>query len=212
MNAHHRGEVSLAAGLACIAGFVDAVAYVHLGGYFVSFMSGNSTRGGVELAHGSLHGWALAVGLVAAFVFGVICGSVLTHVVREHQRAAVLVLVAFTLMLAALTGTSASLGFAAPPLMALAMGAENAVFQKGGEVTIGVTYMTGNLVKMAQKFVAGFFGGARWVWLRYCALWMAMASGALLGALSYGWIAMFSLWIAAGVTVLSVVVSRVYVH
>jgi uncharacterized membrane protein YoaK (UPF0700 family) len=212
MNAHHRREIALAVGLSGIAGFVDAVAYIHLGGYFVSFMSGNSTRGGVELAHGSLHGWGLAVGLVAAFVFGVICGSVITHVMRAHQRAGVLMFVAAILVLAALTGASASFGFVAPPLMALAMGAENAVFHKGGEVTIGLTYMTGNLVKMAQRFTDAFFGGPRWAWLRYCWLWLAMASGAVLGATSYGWIAMSSLWIAAGLTALAVIVSRAYVH
>lgn len=38
-----RAERGLAAGLATVAGFVDAVGFLTLGGFFVSFMSGNST-------------------------------------------------------------------------------------------------------------------------------------------------------------------------
>ena len=38
--------------LAALAGIVDALAFSGLGGFFASFMSGNSTRFGVGLAHG----------------------------------------------------------------------------------------------------------------------------------------------------------------
>lgn len=38
-----------AASLSFLAGFVDALGFIHLGGYFVSFMSGNSTRMAVSL-------------------------------------------------------------------------------------------------------------------------------------------------------------------
>lgn len=39
----------LAAGLALLAGYVDAIGFLRLGGLFVSFMSGNSTRLAVAL-------------------------------------------------------------------------------------------------------------------------------------------------------------------
>ena len=39
-------------------------------------------------------------------------------------------------------------------LLAVAMGAENGVFNRDGEVSIGVTYMTGSLVRFAQKLTA----------------------------------------------------------
>ena len=41
--------IGLAVALAALAGFVDAIAFTRLGGYFVSFMSGNSTRLGVGI-------------------------------------------------------------------------------------------------------------------------------------------------------------------
>ena len=34
----------LAAGLSALAGFVDATGFIQMGGFFVSFMSGNTTR------------------------------------------------------------------------------------------------------------------------------------------------------------------------
>ena len=40
----------LAACLAALAGYVDAIGFLKLGGLFVSFMSGNSTRLAVGLA------------------------------------------------------------------------------------------------------------------------------------------------------------------
>lgn len=36
--------IAYASGLTAIAGFVDGVAFIHFGGYFISFLSGNSTR------------------------------------------------------------------------------------------------------------------------------------------------------------------------
>ena len=59
-----------------MAGYVDAVGFLLTGGFFVSFMSGNSTRLAVGLAEGA--GYAgLAFALIAAFVAGVSTGAFL---------------------------------------------------------------------------------------------------------------------------------------
>ncbi|MFZ1966902.1 MAG: DUF1275 family protein, partial [Bradyrhizobium sp.] len=42
----HR-NIALACTLSALAGYVDGIGFIHLGGLFVSFMSGNSTRLGV---------------------------------------------------------------------------------------------------------------------------------------------------------------------
>ncbi len=44
----------LAACLSALAGFVDAVGFMYLGGYFISFMSGNSTRLSVAFINGDM--------------------------------------------------------------------------------------------------------------------------------------------------------------
>ena len=55
--------------------------------------------------------------------------------------------------------------------MALAMGAENAVFERDGKVSIGLTYMTGTLVKVGQRLTGALFGGDRFAWAPYPLLW-----------------------------------------
>ena len=48
-----RRNISLACALSALAGYVDAIGFLHLGGLFVSFMSGNSTRMGVASRRGN---------------------------------------------------------------------------------------------------------------------------------------------------------------
>src|SRR3982075_611139 len=72
-----RRNVALACALSALAGYVDGIGYLHLGGLFVSFMSGNSTRMGVSLAEGKWLDAALALGLIALFVIGAAAGSLM---------------------------------------------------------------------------------------------------------------------------------------
>ena len=65
-----RRNLALACALSALAGYVDGIGFLHLGGLFVSFMSGNSTRLGVNLAAGHWSNAAEAIGLIALFVIG----------------------------------------------------------------------------------------------------------------------------------------------
>src|SRR5258708_38824262 len=67
---YSRRNIALACALSALAGYVDGIGFLHLGGLFVSFMSGNSTRMGVSLAEGHWLGAIEALGLVALFVIG----------------------------------------------------------------------------------------------------------------------------------------------
>lgn len=53
MLRHDRRVRVLAACFSGVAGYVDAIGFLMTGGFFVSFMSGNSTRLGIGLAEGS---------------------------------------------------------------------------------------------------------------------------------------------------------------
>ena len=154
-----------AACLSALAGYVDALAFLKLGGFFVSFMSGNSTRLGVGIASASSTA-SIAIALVGCFVMGVIAGSFVAHAAKNHRRTAVLALVTALLTLAA---AFSGLGMSRPAIaaMALAMGAENAVFERNGEVSIGLTYMTGTLVKFGQRIAGAILGGDRLAWAPY---------------------------------------------
>lgn len=195
MISHSRAERTLATAASALAGFVDAIAFIALGGFFVSFMSGNTTRLAVDLATRTSAAIA-AAGLIAAFVAGVVAGSLLGRWYSARRRSAVLALVAALLALAA--GLSAAGAVeAAAVAMALAMGAENAVFETDGEVKIGLTYMTGTLVKLGQRLAAALHGGDPLGWLPYFLLWLGLAIGGFAGALTYAWIGTGGLWIAA---------------
>jgi uncharacterized membrane protein YoaK (UPF0700 family) len=72
-----RRNVALACALSALAGYVDGIGFLHLGGLFVSFMSGNSTRMGVSLAEGHWTSAAEAFGLIVLFVIGAAAGSLI---------------------------------------------------------------------------------------------------------------------------------------
>jgi uncharacterized membrane protein YoaK (UPF0700 family) len=185
----------VAACLSAVAGYVDAIAFVELNGFFVSFMSGNSTRLGVAL--GSQPHFALtALGLIASFVLGVMIGAIAN---TGKHTASTRVLLVVSLMLS-VSAACAAFGATAPAmaLLAAAMGAENAVFKRDGEVGIGLTYMTGALVKLGQHLSEALRGGAPFAWAPYLLLWSGLVAGAACGVLVYTSLALASIWLAAG--------------
>jgi uncharacterized membrane protein YoaK (UPF0700 family) len=195
MQDHPRRDQAIAAALAALAGYVDAVGFIASGGLFLSFMSGNSTRLGVGLAEaGQIAG--LAASLLAAFVAGVAIATLLGRRLRAGRRRGQLLLVA------ALLGGGAALaigGWLWPGLLlaAAAMGAENCVFEAGGDVKISLTFMTGNLVKVGQRIAAALMGGPALAFLPWLLLWLAMIGGAVAGALLWPVLGSMNLGIAA---------------
>jgi uncharacterized membrane protein YoaK (UPF0700 family) len=193
---YHRRVKLLAAGLSALAGFIDATGFIALGGFFISFMSGNTTRLAVGVARGSASA-LLAASLIGLFVLGVVLGTLAGHLARDRRAVMVLLLVTVLLALAALLNMT-GLPRGAIAAMTLAMGAENAVFEREGEVHIGLTYMTGTLVKLGQHLTWALLGGPRWSWTPYLLLWLGLASGALAGALAWPHLGLNNLWLAAG--------------
>jgi uncharacterized membrane protein YoaK (UPF0700 family) len=191
-----RRNVALACALSALAGYVDGIGFLHLGGLFVSFMSGNSTRMGVNLAQGNWLNAAEALGLIALFVTGAAAGSLVVLGRGVHRQPWVLLAEALLLAAAALCY---SFGFsnAAIAAIVLAMGLENAVFQIDGGAGLGLTYVTGALVKVGQLAAAALTGGARWAWVPNLLLWAALVAGSLCGALGYHWINLAAIWFAA---------------
>jgi uncharacterized membrane protein YoaK (UPF0700 family) len=195
LNTHDSRTQAVAAALAALAGFVDACGFLASGGFFVSFMSGNSTRAGVGLADASKSG-LIAFGLIAVFLMGVIVGALAGYRAQSRRRPVVLAIVAGLLACGAAL-SAAGLSAAALAAMALAMGAMNNVFERNGEVSIGVTYMTGSLVKLGQGIVAALIGTSRFGWLSYFVLWLSFVLGVVSGAVAYPHFGLSGLWIAA---------------
>ena len=172
-----RRNIVLACALSGLASYVDGIGFLHLGGLFVSFMSGNSTRMGVNIAEGRFQSAAEAFGLIALFVVGAAAGSLI--VLGQSRQAQGRVLLAETLLLVAggLFHVFDLDDFAIAAIV-LAMGLENAVFQieGGGELAhldqrarhIGEAEAA---LRLGSEFtVVGIDGGRRCLWRARLAL------------------------------------------
>lgn len=190
-----RSRQTLAVSLASLAGFVDAIGFLSADGYFVSFMSGNTTRLAVNLAQDPLRALVPAL-LIGGFVTGVAGGTMVALRTEQHRKAAVLGLVALLLLGGALARWQGHDGLSLAGL-ALAMGALNTTFQRNGEVALGLTYMTGALVKLGQAIGAALSGERRSGWGAYLMLWSGLAGGAALGALAFLHAGAIVIWAAS---------------
>jgi uncharacterized membrane protein YoaK (UPF0700 family) len=206
-----RRDIVLACALSALAGYVDGIGFLQLGGLFVSFMSGNSTRLGVSLAEGHWEIAAQALGLIVLFVVGAAAGCLIVLGRGAHRQPWVLLVEGLLLVASALCYTF-GLPSAAVSAIVLAMGLENAVFQIRGGGGLGLTYVTGALVKVGQHIAAAVSGGPRWDWVPNLLLWAALVAGSLCGALAYHWINLAAIWFAAGVALALGAILAVTVH
>lgn len=187
--------LALAICLSALAGFVDVVAFASLGGFFASFMSGNTTRLAIGIG-GRIEDAILAASLIGSFLAGIIGATVIGHRAGERRGFAILVLVTALLVICALIARPWQL----TPLLLLAaaMGAMNCLFDRGRDAPVGLTYMTGTIVRFGQNI-------ARWIerratrdeWVRPLLLWLSFLGGGLGGIGLYWRINLQALWIAA---------------
>jgi uncharacterized membrane protein YoaK (UPF0700 family) len=181
---------------AALAGMVDAIGFLASGGFFLSFMSGNSTRLSVGLAEGAPYVGMVAL-LLLSFVLGVTGGSLIgrNHVMPANRRQALILGIIALLLLVAPLLAGADLLLVGLCLAAFCMGAENTLFEQDGSVSFGLTYMTGALVKIGQGVAAMLSGGEKLGWMPYLVLWLGLISGAAIGATLFGIFGIFSLWL-----------------
>ena len=198
-------ERLFAAALSSLAGYVDAVGFVQSKGFFVSFMSGNSTRLGVGLV-GSVADALAAAGLLTSFILGVTAGSLMGRASGGRRVPTVLTFVA------ALMSAGAALGVfnfmhASLALTAFAMGALNATLERQGRVRVGLTYMTGSVVKVGQA-LADRLTGRDADWLPPLILWLGFLFGAAAGAIAATRLGFDALWLGTVITLALAVVGH----
>lgn len=182
------------------AGFIDAVGFIELGGYFVSFMSGNTTQGGTALVEGALPVFGLTMALVALFFVGSVIGAALAFSSPRWGPAAVsgavFVGVGLTMALV-LAGIPANMAML---VLAASAGAQNAILPIRGTVRLGATFVTGTLYTAGQELALALQGKVpRWRWLQHLAIWFGLLGGAILGALVYRAIGIHALYLPIAV-------------
>jgi len=189
----------LAVSFAAMAGMVDAIGFLASGGFFLSFMSGNSTRFSVGVVEGAPYVGMVSL-LLLSFVGGVVAGSLIGRkntLSPSRRQAYILIIISILLFAAPVIASFAFLLFGLC-LAAFCMGLENTLFEREGSVSFGLTYMTGALVKIGQGLATLMSGGARFAWVPYLLLWIGLVSGAAIGALLFGFFGLDSLWLPAG--------------
>jgi uncharacterized membrane protein YoaK (UPF0700 family) len=185
--------------LTAIAGWVDATGFISLGGFYVSFMSGNTTQLGIGLSRFDMDLVRLPAILVACFVLGAFLGT-LVHAVSGRWNLPTILLIegillafaiAFSLLQIPLVG-------AAQPL-AMAMGAQNAALRSDSGQRIGGTFVTGTVFGLGEKLALWCLGrGGLGPALRHALGWSALATGAAAGTFGFAASGMLALTVPAG--------------
>jgi uncharacterized membrane protein YoaK (UPF0700 family) len=181
--------------LTACAGFVDAVGFVQLGGLYTSFMSGNTTQMGAALADGT---WGLAVlplVLVAMFFLGSFLGSACSLRQSRGGLVATYLLVIATLVAAiALHIIPDATAPQSMAVLALGMGAQNALVAPVGAVRLGATFITGTLFAAGNDLARALARTAPpWRWLQHLLVWLCLLVGALVGAVAFSQAGVYAL-------------------
>lgn len=179
-------QLSLGLLLTAAAGMIDVVGFIELGGFYTSFMSGNTTQLGAGIAE-LRPALVLPAGLIIMFIVGSFLGSIVGGATDRRRSMGVLVLVlvglGITMLLSALGFTAAQAMLA----LATAAGAQNAIMSQRGAVRLGATFVTGTLFAVGQDLARTIRGEAPPLrWIQHLLVWLALLIGALIGGVAYG--------------------------
>lgn len=184
IDAGQHGGYLLAVGLAALAGAVDAIGFVHWGGLFVSFMSGNSTIFAVRAAGAAWAEALLSATIIGSFVAGVTASEVIAAWVGYYARTTVLLLEAALLGLGATASHFGGPELVTAPLLSIAMGVQNGAVRRAGGIDVSLTYVTDTLVNIGRSIGRAILKQQAWSKvLPFLGLWIGLVGGSAAGAL-----------------------------
>ena len=185
--------------LTAAVGMIDAVGFIELGGFYTSFMSGNTTQLGAGFSEPGA-ALLLPASLVTLFIVGSFLGSLIGGRTDRRRMIAVVSLVLCGL---GLTVALNAQGFPASQSMlvlAASAGAQNAILAQRGSVRLGTAFVTGTLFAVGQDMARAVRGEApTWRWAQHLMVWGALLLGALIGAFAYGLMHLWALALPAAI-------------
>lgn len=190
-------DVLLGVWLLSLGGFVDAVAFVVLQGNFVAFMSGNTTILASSTATGQWFLAGLSALLICLFFAGCLTGAAIVRWVGSAAHRVLMASVTLMSLAGAIVANTTST-WSGTLLLAVVGGLTNSALATNSDVHVGLTYVTGTLVKAAHQLVAGIRTTHPWSWLATIGYWFAFAVGATLGGLAFHRLGPAALWVAVG--------------
>ena len=185
--------------LTALAGWIDAIGFISLGGFYVSFMSGNTTQLGIGLTRFDMSLVRLPAVLLACFVLGAFAGTLLHSLSGRWHLPAILLLegVLLGLALAFSFFQTPTLGATAP--LAIAMGTQNAALRSGRGHRIGGTFVTGTVFGLGEKLALWCLRrGGPLPAFRHALGWLALAAGAAAGTWAFATDGLLALAVPGG--------------
>ncbi|MDP2332150.1 MAG: YoaK family protein [Reyranella sp.] len=171
--------------LAIVAGYADAVGFLAFGA-FAGAMTGNTVLLGIALAGADFGAAAQSAVIILSFLVGVAASAVLG---RKLPLVAIFSIEAVAIVAAALIAP-----LVAAPVLAFAMGLQNATMTRFAGASLNTVVLTGNLQKMMQGFLGRFAGSTKppksdaVESAMIGGLWIAYLGGVVAGALAHHWI------------------------
>lgn len=165
--------------LAMVAGYADAVGFLTFKA-FAGAMTGNTVLLGIALASDKLADALQSAGIIAAFLVGVAVSVLLQ---RVTSVAAILCLEMTAIIMAALAPP-----LAAAPILALAMGLQNAAITHFTGGSINTVFLTGNLQTLVRAVLKGRAlapAAERETVALVVAFWLAYLAGIIGGTLAW---------------------------
>lgn len=196
--------LALVAAISFVAGMTDAVGLL-LFGDFVSFMTGNTTRGALALASSDYWHAFILFAALWTFILGNAVGVVIAHTVSAKRTFVVLSSVTFILAIASFLPAAPTVQFY---LVVLAMGMINATVEHIEGLPIGLTYVTGALSRFGRGIGRWIVGDRNPVgWIIQTVPWTGMALGAVTGATLINSIGGHALFVVTASTALVAVIA-----
>ena len=194
--------LSFGVALTALAGFVDAIGFIRLGGLYTSFMSGNTTQLAVAIGHAEAHTALLPLLLILSFLVGAFTGGALSALTPARWSIPVVLAFEACCALAAFAAgiVEPHVGYASL-FLALAMGAQNAVLAQVQGFRAGATFVTGALFAFGHKLALAITGrGPPFGWVGDAIVWLALLVGAVAGTLAHIRLDLYALAIPVGVS------------
>lgn len=216
LDAAYRTQRMQALTFAWVAGYVDAHALLRFNVY-ASFMSGNTTRAGVEAV--AEHPWGAALNLLAVltFVFGAFLGAALFYA-RKPSSGVTPVVVALTLLIVdSVAGRFGLSPWLSVALLSTAMGSLNSAITRVGRQPINIGYVSGGLYKLAEHLALAYRRmpvenpeGPTDTHLRRAglliAIWTLFLCGGVCGAMVERFAAHLGIWLASAALAIVLVI------
>jgi uncharacterized membrane protein YoaK (UPF0700 family) len=195
----NRTRFGLGVLLTAIAGWVDAIGFISLGGFYVSFMSGNTTQLGIGLTRFDMSLVRVPAILLACFVLGAFVATLVYPLSGRWHLPAILLLEGVLLGLALALSFFQIPMFGATEPLAIAMGTQNAALRSDRGDRIGGTFVTGTVFGLGETLALWCLGrGGPRPALRHAVAWSALAFGAAAGAWAFAAHGLLALTVPAG--------------